>query len=193
MAAPARTRITAGDWRGRLIDTPRGLGVRPTRSMVREALFNVLGDRVVGASCIDLYAGAGTLGFEALSRGAARVTFVDRDRAALAAISATAGRLGCSERCALVRGDALAWVRRTPESAATAGVCFVDAPYRDAGLDRVLEELGQSPPALVVCEHHHERRLPTRIGGLALVRDVRHGINTLSFLQRISSDAPEPH
>ena len=191
MAAPAQTRITAGEWRGRVIDTPRGHSVRPTRSLVREALFNVLGERVVDALAVDLFAGAGTLGFEALSRGAARVTFVDQDRTALAAIAATAARLACADRCLLVRADALGWVRRSGDSLAETDVCFVDAPYRDPALERVLDALGQAPPSLVVCEHHRERRLPERIGGLALVREVRHGLNTLSFLQRTSSDAPE--
>ena len=187
MPAPAQTRITAGEWRGRLIVTPRGRRVRPTRSLVREALFNVLGDRVLDAQVVDLYAGAGTLGFESLSRGAAHVVFVEQDRAALVAIAATAGRLGCGERCRLVHAEALAWVRRSGDALAATDVCFVDAPYHDPALDRVLDALGQSPPALVVCEHHSERRLPTRLGGLTLARDVRHGLNTLSFLERSSN------
>lgn len=191
-ASPAQTRITAGEWRGRLIVTPRGHAVRPTRSMVREALFNILGERVSGARAVDLYAGAGTLGFEALSRGAAHVTFVDEDRSALSAVAATAERLSCGDRCQLVRADAQRWVRRSGALLAGTDICFVDAPYRDPALEQLLEALGQSPPALVVCEHHHERRLPGRMGGLALVRDVRHGLNTLSFLQRTSSDAPSP-
>lgn len=191
MPATAQTRITAGEWRGRVIDTPRGHSVRPTRSMVREALFNVLGERVVGARVVDLYAGAGTLGFEALSRGAEHVTFVEHEHTALGAIATTAARLGCGEHCRLVRADAPAWVRRSGDVLAATDICFIDAPYRDPALERVLEALAQSPPTLVVCEHHHERRLPQRIGGLALVRDIRHGLNTLSFLQRTSTDAPE--
>jgi len=77
----AQTRITAGQWRGRIVGTQTGMRIRPTRSMVRESLFNILGGRVDGARVLDLYAGAGTLGFEALSRQAATATFVDRDPA----------------------------------------------------------------------------------------------------------------
>ena len=187
----ATTRITAGEWRGRVIDTPRGLAIRPTRSMVRESLFNILGARVVDARVVDLYAGAGTVGFEALSRGAASVTFVDRDAGALRLVAATAERLGCRDRCRLVRSDAAAWLRRAGDEPAGADLVFIDAPYRDTDLDRVLELLSQHPPALVVCEHHVKRSLPERIGSLERVRETRHGLTTLTFLQR-TTDGPGP-
>ncbi len=80
----ADSRITGGEWRGRPLTTPPGMEVRPTRGMVRQALFNILGDTGSGARVVDLYAGAGSLGFEALSRGAVRATFVDRRPQSLA-------------------------------------------------------------------------------------------------------------
>lgn len=184
----ATTRITAGEWRGRVIDTPRGLRIRPTRAMVRQSLFDILGARVDGAAVLDLYAGAGTVGFEALSRGAESVTFVDRDANALRLIAATAERFGCATRCRLVRSDVAAWLRRQGDLAAAAGVAFVDAPYRDADLDRTLALLGQHAPALLVCEHHAKRTLPDRIGLLERVRETRHGLTTLTFLQRSNTD-----
>lgn len=184
----AETRITAGEWRGRVIDTPRGVAVRPTRSLVRQSLFNILGERVVGADVIDLYAGAGTFGFEALSRGAGSAVFVEHDRAALASIKTTAQRLACIDRCQLVRADVAAWTRRSGGTLRAAAVCYIDAPYRDPELQRVLEAVGDAPPALVVCEHHRQRQLPERIGGLTLVREVRHGLTILSFLQRTTTD-----
>lgn len=182
------TRITAGEWRGRVIDTPHGLRIRPTRSMVRQSLFDILGSRVTGAALLDLYAGAGTVGFEALSRGAESVTFVDRDPGALRLIAATADRFGCASRCHLLRSDVAAWLRRSGDVAGAAGIAFVDAPYRDADLASTLDLLGRHPPALVVCEHHAKRRLPDRIGLLERVRETRHGLTTLTFLQRTSTD-----
>jgi 16S rRNA (guanine966-N2)-methyltransferase len=189
----AHTRITAGEWRGRIISTPRGTAVRPTRSLVRQSLFNILGDRVIDADVVDLFAGAGTVGFEALSRGAESATFVERSRESLAAIAETAKRLGCGDRCRLVHADAVTWARRSGEMLRSSDLCFIDAPYRDPNLDRVLEAVGVSPPALVVCEHHHERRLPEQIGALTLVREVRHGLNILSFLQRITTNGADAH
>ena len=184
----ATTRITGGEWRGRVIDTPRGATTRPTRSLIREALFNIVGD-VDGARLLDLYAGAGTVGFEALSRGAAAVTFVDRDRAALAAITATAERLHCADRCAAITAHVPPWVRRAGPEIASFDLCFIDAPYRDPDLDRVLRSVGANPPRLVVCEHHRDRRLAEHIGGLELTRQVRHGLTTLSFLMNADRSA----
>ena len=185
----AATRITAGEWRGRVIETPRGMDVRPTRSLIRQSLFNILGPSVEGMIVLDLYAGAGTVGFEALSRGAASATFVDRDRQPLGCITTTAERLGCGDRCRVVRSDVAAWLRRNPGTAGEADLAFVDAPYRDTELDTTLGLLGAHPPALVVCEHHVKRRLPERIGALERARETRHGLTTLTFLRRSTDRA----
>ena len=180
----AQTRITAGEWRGRVVGTPPGREVRPTRAMVRQSVFNILGTGVVGATMIDLYAGAGTVGFEALSRGAASVTFVERHREALALIAKTAERFGCRDRCTLVGADVPRWLRGAAAQTAEADLCYVDAPYQDPELDRVLELLGAAPPRLVVCEHHRAREIPEQIGNLTRFREARYGLTTISFLQR---------
>lgn len=185
----AATRITAGEWRGRVIETPRGLRIRPTRSLIRQSLFNILGPDIEGMAVLDLYAGAGTVGFEALSRGAASATFVDRDPVPLRCIATTAERLGCADRCRAVRSDVAAWLRRSPATAADSDLAFVDAPYRDDELDVTLDLLGAHPPALVVCEHHVKRRLPERIGALERARETRHGLTTLTFLRRSTDGA----
>jgi 16S rRNA (guanine966-N2)-methyltransferase len=183
MPTTAQTRITGGEWRGRVLSTPGERLLRPTRSVVREAIFNILRDEVPGADVVDLFAGAGTVGFEALSRGARRVTFVDRDQRALAHVRASATTLRCGDRCRLVGSEALGWVRARPTALRDAGIVFVDAPYLDDSVVDVLEALGQAPPPVVVCEHHRARLLPDRIGGLALVRRGRYGITDLSVLR----------
>jgi 16S rRNA (guanine966-N2)-methyltransferase len=180
----AQTRITAGEWRGRVVSTPSGREVRPTRAMVRQSVYDILGSRVVGARMLDLYAGAGTVGFEALSRGAATVTFVERHREALALIASTAERFGCRDRCSLVGADVPRWLRGALAQTEEADICYVDAPYRDPELERVLELLGAAPPRLVVCEHHRAREIPEHIGNLTRFREARYGLTTISFLQR---------
>jgi 16S rRNA (guanine966-N2)-methyltransferase len=180
----AETRITAGEWRGRVVSTPPGLEVRPTRSLVRQSLFDILGPRVVGARMLDLYAGAGTVGFEALSRGAVAVTFVERHRDALGLIAKTAERFGCRDRCTIVGADVRRWLRGAAAETSSADLCYVDAPYQDPELDAVLELLGASPPRLVVCEHHRARGIAQQIGKLSKTRDARYGLTTISFLQR---------
>jgi 16S rRNA (guanine966-N2)-methyltransferase len=179
----AETRITAGEWRGRLVNTPPGLEVRPTRSLVRQSLFDILGQRIVGAQMLDLYAGAGTVGFEALSRGAASVTFVERHRDALRLIAATADRFGCRDRCSIVAAEVRRWLRTAPAETTAADICYVDAPYQDPELEAVLELLGASPPRLVVCEHHRARVIAEHIGLLTRKREARYGLTTISFLQ----------
>ena len=183
MTTSAQTRITGGAWRGRQVSTPREQLLRPTRAVVREAIFNIIGDAVLGAVVVDLFAGAGTVGFEALSRGATRVTFVDREERALGHIRSTAQRLRCEEGCRVIRADALAWVRARPAELAGATIVFADAPYADDGIIAVLEALGEAPPPLLVCEHHRARRLPDRLGGLAVVRRARYGITDVSIMR----------
>ncbi|HXA27234.1 MAG TPA: 16S rRNA (guanine(966)-N(2))-methyltransferase RsmD [Candidatus Angelobacter sp.] len=186
MPTSAQTRITAGQWRGRALVTPRGgLSVRPTTSLVRQAMFNILGDAVQDAAFIDLYAGAGTVGFEALSRGARRATFVERDRNALDCITATAAKLGCSDRVSVQAADVVAWLRGNPRAVEAADAVFLDAPYKDEeGVDSALRLLGEHPPALVVCEHHRARHLADAIGRLAKVRESTYGATRLTILRR---------
>lgn len=181
----AQTRITGGDWRGRLIDTPPGLKVRPTRSMVREAIFNILGVAIRGAKVVDLYAGAGTLGFEALSRGATEVTFVDSHRAALQLIAGTAQRLGCADRCELIQGDALAWLREKPVAMQSADICFMDAPYRDEELGKVLEGVAALAPSTVVCEHDRRRKMSEVLQGYSADPARYYGITGLTIYRRV--------
>jgi len=110
--------------------TPAGQGTRPTLDRVRESLFNALGslDVVVGAEVLDLFAGSGALGIEALSRGAARCTFVDDDRAARAAVEANLRSTGFTEVATVVAGDALAWLGG-PGAAARFDLVLCDPPY----------------------------------------------------------------
>lgn len=120
-------RIIAGDWRGRLLKAPAGAATRPTADRVREALFSMLASRLgtfEGLRVADLFAGSGALGFEALSRGAAHVTFVEQDRAALDAIRANAAALKADDRVRILAGSAL----RLPASKPF-DLIFADPPY----------------------------------------------------------------
>src|SRR5690606_22410863 len=98
-------RIIAGRFKGRRLAGPTGAGVRPTSDRLRETLFNVVRDRTAGARVLDAYAGRGALGLEALSRGAVRATFVERDRQALAVLVRNIATCGAIEACATIRGD----------------------------------------------------------------------------------------
>jgi 16S rRNA (guanine966-N2)-methyltransferase len=173
-------RVIAGELKGRRLVAPRGWTVRPTTDRVREAIFSALGD-VTSARVLDLYCGTGALAIEALSRGAARATLVDRDiRPALGNVE----RLGLGDRVELVRADAARWT-----ASATGGkgprfdLVFLDAPYKLA--DRVGRELDTHLPELVaaggrlVVESGARRRL--EVSSLAPLRQRRYGGTDVSF------------
>lgn len=184
------TRITSGAFRGRVVDSPRGRAMRPTTALVRKALFDILGDNVEDAVFLDLYAGTGAVAFEALSRGAARAVLVERDASLLQLARATATRLGCADRVRTIGADVLAWLRARPADLGAAHIAFLDAPYRDDSVQSALEELGDAPPRLVVCEHHRARRLPEEPGGLRRVREAHYGTTQLTFYRR-KADPPD--
>src|SRR5688572_32360734 len=132
MPRPAnRLRIIGGRWRGSRIEFPPLAAIRPSPDRVRETLFNWLQQPIVGARCLDLFAGSGALGLEALSRGAAHVTFIEKDRRAAAAIDELA-REWLEAQVWVQSVDALSWLERIP-APATFDIVFVDPPY-DANL-----------------------------------------------------------
>lgn len=128
-AAANRVRIIGGRYRRRLLGFPDGAGLRPTPDRVRETLFNWLGQDLPDWRCVDLFAGSGALGFEAASRGAARVVMIERDRAAWAALEKNKAMLDARE-VEIVHADALAWLAQTRE---TFDLAFIDPPF-DSGL-----------------------------------------------------------
>jgi 16S rRNA (guanine966-N2)-methyltransferase len=137
-----RLRIIGGQWRSRLVDFDAGEGVRPTPDRVRQTLFDWLSPLIEGARCLDLFAGSGALGLEALSRGAAQSIFVEQGAAQAAAIRAAADKLASGPSAQVVQAEALNWLR-----AATGpfDVVFLDPPYDSellapalAGLPRIL-------------------------------------------------------
>jgi 16S rRNA (guanine966-N2)-methyltransferase len=135
-------RIIGGEWRSRLIEFDADDGVRPTPDRVRQTLFDWLAPLIEGASVLDLFAGSGALGFEALSRGAARVSFVEQGAAQAAAIRAAAAKLAAGPRAEVIQGDALAWLRGTSQHY---DLVFLDPPY-GAGL--LAPALAALPPLL---------------------------------------------
>jgi len=156
-------RIIAGEFKGRRIKAPAGDRTRPTADRVREAWFSILQAEIPGARVLDLFAGSGALGLEALSRGAREATFVESGPAALAALRANLAALGAEADVA--RADALRWLRAASGGARQYDLVFLDPPYRRAA------ELGAplsdslpavlAPGALVVAES--DRRAPLEL------------------------------
>jgi len=152
-------RIIAGRWRGRTIRAPRGDAVRPTGDRAREAWMSIVNPLIPGAKVVDLFAGSGALGLEALSRGAAFCDFVDAGAPSLAAVRENATALGAMPLLALHKGDALAFARRL--DAGAYDLAFADPPY-NLGLAARLAELWlQRPFAHVLgVEHNVHEEIP---------------------------------
>ena len=175
-------RVVAGLAGGRRLRAPVGRQVRPTSERVREALFNALGslDAVEGAAVLDLFAGTGALGIEALSRGAASAVFVDADARAVAAIKANLRDTGLAERARVVQADVLKYLAGGP---APVDVAFADPPYAFDGWPRLLAVL---PARLVAIEARSHVDLPD---GWHPLRSKRYGDTVVTLA---SSAAPAP-
>ena len=181
-------RVIAGTARGIRLEAP-GPGTRPLADRVKETLFAILEPDLRGAVVVDLFAGSGAAGIEALSRGAAHATFVERDRGVAAVIAANLARthLG-GDRARIVRADALAWLAGPDADAAGPfDVVIVDPPYAETALlVAALEALGPrlAPGARVVAKHFWRDVPPARIGLLASERERRFGETMLTFYRR---------
>jgi 16S rRNA (guanine966-N2)-methyltransferase len=153
-------RVIAGEFRGRRLRPPPDRRVRPTADRVREAWFSILGDALVGARVVDLFAGSGALGLEALSRGAAHATFVELHQASLATLRANIADLDVENRVAVRRGDAIRFVERL--SAAAFDVAFADPPYRTGQAEALCACWRATPFARILGIEHPAS---TRLGG----------------------------
>lgn len=181
------TRIIAGEFGGRKLSVPK-VGTRPTTDRVREAIFSRLdhADALRGSRVIDLYAGSGALGLEALSRGAAEATFVEAATPAVHVVEANIKELGIGTRAAVVRERVLQYLERTSK---TFTLAFLDPPYDIADGDLVAA-LAALAPRLdagvpVVLEVSSRKRLPEWPRGLQLVQSKAYGETTVHFAERV--------
>lgn len=177
----SKLRVSGGEARGRRLKAPRN--IRPTQDMVKQAIFNMAGPAIEGATVLDLFAGSGALGIEALSRGAAHVTFVDQQPRGLAILRQNLDALGFKERAQIVRGDVVHWLESRPSVLASADFVFLDPPYDDAILDRALEQLDRSAAAATVFAEHSKRQLVPRLERLRVDRERRYGDTVVSVLR----------
>jgi len=175
-------RIVGGNLGGRVLRAPAGAATRPTSEKVREAVFAILGS-VVDARVLDLFAGTGALGLEALSRGAAHATFVDTARPAIAAIRGNLRALGLADRATVIAGDAVASAARHAP-AEPWRVVFVDPPYRSDLAARAVAALPAAhlaDGAVIVIEHDRHNAPPDPLGSLLRTDQRRYGDTLISF------------
>jgi 16S rRNA (guanine966-N2)-methyltransferase len=183
-------RIIAGTLRGRRIRVPEGAGVRPTGDRGREALFSILGGRVEGSRIVDAFSGSGALGFEALSRGAARVDFVESDRAVVRLLRENAEALGVVDRAGFHNGDAVRWIREAA-GPASRDLVLADPPWNsDAGslFLTALDAAGVLAPAgwLVMERRARGEGAWLELDTLVRFRTARYGNTAFDFYRQPS-------
>lgn len=181
-------RVIAGVLKGRRLVTPRGATTRPTADQVRTALLDALGPWLPGARVLDLFAGAGGVGIEALSRGAAHATFVERDARAAAALRANVTTLGLEAATRVLQLDVRAALDRLAREGARFEIVFLDPPYETALGPETLAGLGDgrlTAPGAVVVAQHLTKRAPALapLPALERFRARRFGETTLTFFR----------
>lgn len=181
-------RISAGEHRGRRLQSPKGLRTRPTSDLLRQAIFNVVGAHVQGARVLDLFAGTGALGLEALSRGAAEATFVERDRAALVSLRGNLVSLGVSTRTRILAQDALTAVAGLARAGERFDCVLLDPPYVGDSARHSVETLAPgdilSENAVLVVQAFHKTELPERVGTLSRAWQRRYGETRLTLYRK---------
>jgi 16S rRNA (guanine966-N2)-methyltransferase len=185
-------RVIAGQYKGRRLQAPTWPGLRPTSDRLKETLFAILAPVVEGARVLDGFAGSGALGIEALSRGAADVVFVERDRRAAALVEDNLRHCGIASGYVMIRGE-FASVLRELSADRRFDLALLDPPYEDAEVDRELRAaaLRMAPGGTLVLEHARRRQVPGRVEALALVRQVTAGASALAFFREAAAAAPD--
>ena len=178
-------RIVGGELRGRRLRAPRGAATRPTADRVRQAIFNILGAPPTGAAALDLYAGSGALGLEALSRGCARAVFVEQAAPALVALRENVGALGLADRARVVGGDVVRAAGRLLREGERFHWIFLDPPYAAAEMQRALGATGPlcAKDATVVAEHDVRNVPAEAVGSLRRSDQRRWGDTCVSFYE----------
>lgn len=188
-------RIISGEFKSRKIQFPKTKLTRPMTDKTKETVFNIIGSLVNGKHILDLYAGSGSLGLEALSRGALDVTFVDRGNFAVKVINENLQSLGLQAKGQIIEGDVIRSIKRLEKQKRIYSLVFVDPPFSQGLVKKTLMHLDQSailaPFAQVVVGHFKDEPLPESLQTLRLARTKKVGQACLSFYFRLESQDGE--
>ncbi|ADL07802.1 16S rRNA (guanine(966)-N(2))-methyltransferase RsmD [Thermosediminibacter oceani] len=180
-------RVTGGIFRGRRIKSLPGIKTRPTSDIVRESLFNILGEKTAGSSFLDVFAGTGSVGIEALSRGAERVVFIEEGGLACRIIRENLIKLRISDKSLIIKADYLKGMRSLEKTNTTFDIIFLDPPYDRGFVSPCLEFLNNSellkPNSIVVVQHSVSEVIKTP-PNITCYKEKKYGITKLSFFYR---------
>lgn len=188
-------RISGGSAKGRRTAT-KGIfaraskegRLRPTSSKVREALFDILKNRIEGATFVDLYAGTGAVGFESLSRGAAKAVFIDPDPVMIENMKRNADHFGFSQKAEIIHGRGGEFLKKAASDHRRYDIYFIDPPYHSDEIDKILPVIGKEDllkaDGIVVVEHFSKKVIPDQVERLVLHKRYRYGDTMLSLYKK---------
>ncbi|MCM3706171.1 MULTISPECIES: 16S rRNA (guanine(966)-N(2))-methyltransferase RsmD [Cytobacillus] len=181
-------RVVSGTRKGKLLKAVPGSSTRPTTDKVKEAIFNIIGPYFNGGQGLDLFAGSGGLGIEALSRGADKVIFVDRDGKAIQTIHENIRNCDFEEKAEIYRNDADRALKAILKRDLTFDYIFLDPPYRKQQLHNLLKVIDEnnllSDHGTILCEHGSDVELPENVGGLVQKKHENYGVISISIYSR---------
>ena len=191
-------RISGGTAKGRPTATPRllkkmsnGERLRPTSAKVREALFDIIRSRIDGADFVDLYAGTGTVGLEALSRGAGSAVFVEPDKLRADTISKNMDKFGFKDKAVVIRGYAAEFIAKAPAKNERYDIFFVDPPYQSDEIEKVMPMIDEkgllSDNGLLILEHFFKKKLPETFGSLRQLKQYKYGDTMLTLYGKVKT------
>jgi 16S rRNA (guanine(966)-N(2))-methyltransferase RsmD len=182
-------RIIAGEAKGRKILSPQGRNTRPTSDRVKESLFNILGQEIPGSNVLDLYAGTGNLGLEAISRGASFCLFIDNDRDSIKTVEYNVKLLKYEEHCEVHNNDAVQALNIIGKRNMKFDVIFLDPPYHKNIIPKVVDAVARygimSDECIIAAEHDIKDVIPEKILNLSLVKRFIYGNTVLSFYRNM--------
>ena len=181
-------RIITGTARGKRLQTPEGLHTRPTTDRVKEAVFSIIQFEIEGRRFLDLFAGSGQMGIEALSRGASRAVFVDGRREACSLVQENLKRTKLAQQAQVVQSDYLSYLDRCRE---TFDLVFLDPPYAEEFLENSLKRISEidilSDHGIIICERPAEKQLDFAIPGLQRGKDYRYGKTWITLFRKAAA------
>ena len=183
-------KITGGKAKGRSILLPSRIrgGLRPTASKVREAVFNILGNRIYGALFVDLFAGSGVMGLEALSRGASLVVFVENRHPFAYMIKESVSKMNFALQSKIEVSKAIDFLKKTKADHVLFDIIFLDPPYHTEDLDRIIDFLAEYNPVkedgVILIEHFHKKELPIELSQSLRQKVYRYGDTVISLYKR---------
>lgn len=181
-------RIISGTYKGRALKAVPGNTTRPTTDKVKEAIFNMIGPYFDGGIALDLFAGSGGLGIEALSRGIEKVIFIDREQKAIQTIRDNLKACQAEDKAEIFRNDADRALKALKKREISFDFIFLDPPYKLQQLTSIMQKIDDHllihKGSMIVCEHSHDVVLPTSIGGLTQVKHEQYGIIAITIFSR---------